>query len=177
MHELKRWNRKAIDENKTEAQKRQYRCAFTGHRPEKLNKPESVVKAELKTAIEQSIADGYQVFLSGMARGVDLWAAQIVLDLKQQHKHIQLVCVVPYEGFEWRWATQWQSIYHSVLNKADYVRFVKKGYSPDVFQRRNEWMVNHSARLIAVFNGTSGGTKNTIEYAKQSGVEILFCDI
>ena len=33
-------------------------------------------------------------------------------------------------------------------------------------------MVNHSLLVIAVFNGQSGGTKNTIEYAKVMNVEI-----
>lgn len=48
---------------------------FTGHRPEKLLSSEEVVKEELEQAIRQTITDGFTVFLSGMARGVDLWAA------------------------------------------------------------------------------------------------------
>lgn len=41
------------------------------------------------------------------------------------------------------------------------------------FQIRNEWMVNHSNRVIAVFNGESGGTKNTIEYAIRNEIEVI----
>lgn len=33
-----------------------------------------------------------------------------------------------------------------------------------------------SARVIAVFNGDAGGTKNTIEYAKQVGIETVVID-
>lgn len=43
------------------------------------------------------------------------------------------------------------------------------------YQIRNEWMVDHSARLIAAFNGESGGTKNTIDYATRKGVETVYC--
>lgn len=157
----------------TEAEKRLHRCAFTGHRPEKLNRSEKETKTALKKAIEQSITDGYTVFISGMARGVDLWAAEIVLKLRRRNKTIKLICAVPYEGFESRWSQTWQALYRSVLNQADIVRYVGKEYTPDVFWLRNQWMVNHSARLIAAFNGTSGGTRNTIEYARQVGVEIL----
>lgn len=37
-------------------------------------------------------------------------------------------------------------------------------------------MVNHSARVIAIYNGEPGGTRNTIEYAKQAGVETVIID-
>lgn len=56
----------------TEAEKRKHRCCFTGHRPEKLKVPESVVISELEKEIRQAIADGFSVFISGMARGVDI---------------------------------------------------------------------------------------------------------
>jgi len=37
-------------------------------------------------------------------------------------------------------------------------------------------MVDHSARLIAVFNGEPGGTRNTIAYAKMTGVMVVNVD-
>jgi uncharacterized phage-like protein YoqJ len=157
----------------TEAEKRRHRCCFTGHRPEKLRDSEQYIKSELKKAIRQAISDGFTVFISGMARGVDLWAAQLVLEMCEENSKIKLICASPYEGFEKRWPEAWQRLYTSVLIRADYVRFINKSYSPDVFQRRNEWMVNHSARVIAVYNGTPGGTRNAIKYAKQKGVACI----
>ena len=59
----------------TEAEKRMHRCCFTGHRPEKLQEPEDAVTAALEKEIRQAIADGFNVFITGMARGVDIWAA------------------------------------------------------------------------------------------------------
>jgi hypothetical protein len=35
-------------------------------------------------------------------------------------------------------------------------------------------MVNHSARVIAVFNGEKSGTKNTIDYAIRQNVPVEF---
>ena len=54
---------------------------------------------------------------------------------------------------------------------ADLIRYVCKGYSKACFQIRNEWMVDRSARVIAVYNGEPGGTRNTIEYAEKNKVE------
>lgn len=150
-----------------ETELRLHRCCFTGHRPEKLHKPEEQVKHDLEVAIQQAIADGFITFISGMARGVDIWATQIVLRERAKNPAIHLVAAVPYKGFESRWQARWQQEYNFILQYADLVKYICPGYSQDCFQRRNEWMVNRSARVIAVYNGEPGGTKNTIEYAQR----------
>ena len=157
----------------TERELRQHRCCFTGHRPEKLGRPEAEVIEELKKEIRTAIADGFQTFISGMARGVDLWAAEIVLALRNEGAAVQLICASPYKGFESRWSREWQEQYLLVMEQADLVRFICSRYSRDCFQRRNEWMVEHSARVIAVYNGQPGGTRNTVDYARRSGVSVI----
>ena len=151
----------------TERELRQHRCCFTGHRPEKLEQPEAVVVEALKKEIRTAIADG---FISGMARGVDLWAAEIVLALRDEGAAIRLICASPYQGFEARWSQNWQERYRRVLERADLVRFICPEYSRECFQMRNEWMVDHSARIIAVYNGGPGGTRNTVEYARKKQI-------
>lgn len=157
----------------TEQEKRQHRCCFTGHRPEKLNMPETEVIAWLESEIRRAIDDGFVTFISGMARGVDIWAAEIVLRLRDDGKPIHLICASPFEGFERSWSEDWKRRYNSVMRQADIVKFVCKGYSRSSFQIRNEWMVDRSARLIAFFNGQTGGTKNTIAYANKQGIRIV----
>ena len=157
----------------TEQEKRQHRCCFTGHRPEKLNMPETEVIAWLESEIRRAIDDGFVTFISGMARGVDIWAAEIVLRLRDDGTPIHLICASPFEGFERSWSEDWKRRYNSVMRQADIVKFVCKGYSRSSFQIRNEWMVDRSARLIAFFNGQTGGTKNTIAYANKQGIRIV----
>ena len=48
----------------------------------KLNDSEKTIKKELRAEILNSINEGFNVFISGMARGVDIWAAEIVIELK-----------------------------------------------------------------------------------------------
>lgn len=50
------------------------------------------------------------------------------------------------------------------MKKADLKRFICEKYSKACFQIRNECRVNHSARVIAVYNGEAGETRNTIVY-------------
>ena len=158
---------------RSEQELRKHRCCFTGHRPEKLTQPEKEITARLETALRAAIHDGFVTFISGMARGVDLWAAEIVLQLRDAGAPIHLICASPYEGFEREWPGNWQRQYRRVWAEADYRKFICPSYSRGCFQRRNEWMVDHSARVIAAFNGTRGGTKNTLDYAARQGVPVV----
>ena len=60
---------------KTEAVLRLHRCAFTGHRPERIRGMEVEIIAGLRKEILAAIEDGYTTFITGCSRGVDLWAA------------------------------------------------------------------------------------------------------
>ena len=157
----------------TEEEKRLHRCCFSGHRPEKLNEPEEQVKGWLKEQIESAIAAGYTTFISGCAMGVDIWAGQIVLDMKAGSPALHLIAATPWPGFANRWNDDWKKAYNDLLNFADLVVNVCDHYHNGVFQKRNEWMVNHSNRVIAYFNGAPGGTRNTIEYAEKKKVEVI----
>lgn len=155
-----------------EQELRLHRCCFTGHRPEKINTPEATIVKALRGEIEMAIQAGFATFITGMARGVDIWAGEIVLELRERDRPIRLICASPFRGFEAKWPLDWQLRYQAILGAADLVRFICPRYSPDCFQRRNEWMVNHSARVIAVYSGQPSGTRNTVEYARQLGVHV-----
>ena len=160
----------------TETEKRMHRVCFTGHRPEKLTRQEKAIKNDLEKEIRQAVADGLNVFITGMARGVDIWAAQIVLMLRDEGSDVKLMCACPYEGFERGWSQDWRKQYGEILASADLVKYVCGGYSRSCFQIRNEWMVNHAARVIAVFNGEKSGTKNTIDYAIRQNVPVEYIE-
>ena len=156
----------------TEEEKRLHRCCFSGHRPEKLDEPEEEVKQWLEQQIDQAIADGYRTFISGCAMGVDIWAGQIVLQKKAKDPEIHLIAATPWPRFAARWNEDWQRQYNDLLNSADLVVNVCDHYHNGVFQQRNVWMVDHSNRVIAYFNGSPAGTRNTIEYAEKKHVEV-----
>ena len=156
----------------SEAEKRKRRLCFTGHRPEKLQSDEAAVCTVLSNAIDTAIQDGFVTFITGMARGVDIWAAEIVLARKAHNPALRLICALPHPDFEKRWSADWQRRYTAILEQADLVRVICPNFSKASYQTRNEWMVDHSARVIAIYNGASGGTRNTIIYAEQQGIEV-----
>ena len=157
----------------TEQEMRKHRCCFTGHRPEKLNGTENEIAAALRKTISEAVEDGFTTFISGMARGVDIWAAEQVLRIRQNNFAIHLICALPHPDFEMRWSREWQKRYRVIIEAADFVKVVCPSFLIGSYQARNEWMIDHSARLIAVYNGEAGGTRNTIEYAERQGIQII----
>lgn len=79
-------------------------CAFTGHRPKKFpwkydEKDErcTMLKAVLIEQIEKLTAAGVTDYYTGMALGVDTWAAMAVLALRERNRTVKLHCILPCE--------------------------------------------------------------------------------
>ena len=159
-------------------------CAFTGHRPKSFpwkydEKARDCVqlKEVLAVQIKQLAEQGVTTWLTGMAQGVDLWATEIVLDLKKKNPALRLRCILPCEGQERKWLASEQERYRSILRQADEVIYVNREYSADCMLARNRYLVEHSSVLLAVYNGTyRSGTGMTIRYAKQLGREVIVID-
>ncbi len=147
-------------------------CCFSGHRPDKLIMPEYELCALLRREIAAAISDGYTTFISGMARGVDICAAEEVLAASCLHPEIQLICAYPYSGSTEAFARSWRERARTVSKRASLCVNVCDSYSKGCYMRRNDWMVSHSSRLIAVFNGTRGGTHSTVARAIKRGLDI-----
>lgn len=132
------------------------------------------MKLSLETHIKNAISDGFEIFYSGVARGLDIIASEIVIELKQQYKHIKHFAVIPYEGQADRWPEQWQKRYSNVLANSDGKLVLSGEYYKGCLHERNAFMVENSTRVIAVYTGGKGGTYNTIQLAKKANKEIIF---
>jgi len=156
-------------------------CCFTGHRPQSLpwGFNESglaylMFKNKLKKAIKIAITDGFTHFISGMALGVDMLAAEIVLELKKKYPNIILECAIPCNNQSCKWPSTSVDRYKQILERADKVTMISdRPYFNGCMQKRNNYMIGKSERVIAVFNGTPGGTAQTIESAQKAGREVV----
>ncbi len=153
-------------------------CCFTGHRPDKLpfmygNNRETEEFLRLAAlALHDAYDAGYRTFITGMCEGFDLWAAEFVLEMQNLHPDIRLEAALPYEQFGWKLRSAERTLFLSVLSHCDGVTTVSPEYFRACFQRRNEYMVDRSSLVIAAYNGTPGGTRNTVRYAEQRGCRI-----
>ena len=160
-------------------------CCCTGHRPKGfpfkygVNKPKHKAYLQmLEEKIKLAITDyGITCFVSGMALGVDLDFAEIVLNFKDtEYKNITLECAIPCPNQTAQWTGEDKLRYDKILQRADDITLVSNHYDRDCMLKRNRYMVDKSQLVIAVFNGIErGGTFYTIKYAraKNKAIELI----
>ena len=155
------------------------RCAFTGYRPQKMpfgfneNDPRCIdFKARLTAAIEDLIGRGYAHFLSGGALGMDMFAAEAVLQLRGKYPWILLEMVSPFDGQSARWPEGLQRRHERLFAEADIVTATGHEYSRSCMFRRNRYLVNNADLLLAAYDGKPGGTALTIGYAVELGLPV-----
>ena len=125
----------------------------------------------LEEAIDSVLSQGATHFICGNAVGVDTWAAELVLQKKKAHPKIFLEIALPFAGHNAD-----EPACQAVQGQADLVHIVgRSGYRKAAFSERNQYMVDHSDFLIAVYmeSHPRSGTAKTMEYAKKRGLKLI----
>ena len=155
---------------------RVYKIAITGHRPQRLwgydmsDYHYEILRNKIQAAVRDKIAYSGATsieLISGMALGVDTIFADLAIAMKMKGYPVKLIACIPFVGQERKWPARAQEYYRNLLSMADEIVVCSPGdYDAYKMQVRNEYMVNRCDELIAVWDGSSGGTGNCVEYAK-----------
>lgn len=153
---------------------------FTGHRPSKLPRGEALfeLRATLNCYIDRAVARGYRNFYTGLADGIDLYAAEHLLEKKRAGEEIAVIGVQPFQKYEEFFK---KSGYNTVLLaqvKAGLDTLVilpEQSRSTGAFMERNRLMVDHCSGIIAVCGAARSGSGCTLDYAKARG--LAYCRI
>ena len=132
-------------------------CCFSGHRPSKLPWGENeddprcrALKVRLRDALDAAYEAGYRHFICGMAQGCDLYFCELALALRQRHGDVSVEAAIPCPTQADGWPRAQQERYRRLVAACDYETLVQSSYSPGCMQRRNRYMVDHAALLLAV---------------------------
>lgn len=140
--------------------------AGTGHRPEKTEGEEIV---RTKSRVKLQYTPGITTFITGMAAGLDLWAAD-----EARLLGIEVWAAIPWKGHQPR--KQDKELYDRILGyavKKVFVTEVDDYPGPWVYQKRNEWMVDNADAIMSYWDGVEkGGTWNCVKYARKVGKPI-----
>lgn len=145
-------------------------ACFTGHRSYVDSERDA---ARLDGAVAAAAAAGYRTFISGMAAGFDLAAAESVVRIRGAGEDVRLVAAVPFAGQPAGFSAADRTRYETLLRQADEVRVLEGRYSHGCYYRRDEWMVERSGRVICWYSGASSGTRYTVRKALAMGREIV----
>ena len=158
-------------------------CCFTGHRPDKLpwglNEGDprcAALKRSLSRELEDLYRRGFRHFISGMAIGCDLYFAEAVLELRRKHSDLTIEGTVPCPTQAQRWPEPLRRRWRGILDRCDLETVVQQSYDRWCMLRRDRYMVDRSAAVLAVFDGAPGGTQYTLNYAMDKKREILLLD-
>lgn len=141
------------------------KIAITGHRPNKIPSLRDVKWWML------GVLDSYkpELVIQGMAAGVDLTAAWCAF-----FREVPFECAIPWVGH--RPPAGWELSYENAKRYAAKITYISPSLTypgPWVYQERNEYMVNSADLVIACWDGSDGGTRNCIEYAKKRRVPVF----
>lgn len=117
--------------------------------------------------------EGVTHFITGMALGVDMYAAEIVLDLKSKYPRITLESAIPCKTQAIKWSVASRERYYNIAAKCDKETMLQREYTSDCMDKRNRYMVDHADYILAVWNGCPSGTGNTVRYAHQKSKTII----
>ena len=147
-------------------------CCFTGHRTIPA-KDFDLVRCGLEDEIDSLAGEGVEQFYAGGALGFDTLASLTVLMLKRRHPGIRLILVLPCRDQADKWTQMDQVQYEYIKSCADEVVYTAEQYHRGCMQKRNRYLVDHSAYCICYLTRSSGGTAYTVKYAREHGLQLV----
>jgi uncharacterized phage-like protein YoqJ len=162
-----------MDETPFESAPERTLC-FSGHRPESLPNVsglEKIIKSYISTEIDKAVNEGFDTFIMGGSRGIDLWAGLAIIDAKHKVPGIRLVAALPYYCGEHRFADHERFDYGFIMETCDNVLYASEAYTRDCMKRRNLFMIENSSRIVAFVKNFRSGTGQTIRLAEKAGLD------
>ena len=163
-------------------------CAITGHNPQRFKfkyNEEAPLCHSIKTAITEQIktlySKGVRVFYVGCAVGVDTWAAEIIIELKQQaaFSDMELFCAIPFSEHTEKFTDGQKKRYEEILSRCTHKETINRHYSPVAYKRLNYFLIDNSQYLIAVYDQDKSerqGLGQMVNYAIKNNRYIIFID-
>ena len=155
-------------------------CSFTGYRPSKLpvlnDKTAEGYKWLyncLKEEMEELIEKGVCYFQTGMAQGIDLLCAEIVIELQLKY-NIHLFAAIPCINQTNGWSAEDKIAYERILKSCSGItNITDEEYKTGCMAKRNRFLVETAQYILAVYDGKKGGTMSTLNYAMKQGRTII----
>ena len=154
-----------------------FNACFTGHRkisnsyynPENPTPEWAALKEYMRHVVGTLVANNITLFYSGMAIGVDMLAAEVVLEIKAAFPQIALHAAVPFPSQPSNWPKATQDRYYSILSQCNITHTINQDpYTPWKMHARDRFMVDNSQYVVSVWDGNpGGGTYYTTRYAQE----------
>lgn len=135
---------------------------------------EKALLERLKCTIEAMILNGTTHFITGALLGTDLWAARIILKLKETYPHTQLHVYVPCVNHTDGWAQPSKDAYQRILQNADSVHYLSKD-ACNIHHRAtlHATLIRDTSTIIAICDDTDYRTNIFVQEAHKEGRPVI----
>ncbi|MDQ0976206.1 putative phage-like protein YoqJ [Neobacillus niacini] len=122
------------------------------------------IKAALKKELIPMMEAGLEWVLISGQLGVELWAAEVVFELKSEFPDVKIAVITPFLDQEASWSETNSEWYKSILVQADFIDSVtKKGYEkPWQFRLKNQFFIEKSDALLLLYDQEKEGSPKYI---------------
>ncbi|PPA71766.1 DUF1273 domain-containing protein [Jeotgalibacillus proteolyticus] len=129
-----------------------------------------IIKKAIKQQLLSRLDEGLEWVLISGQLGVELWAGEVVLELKDSFPELKLGILTAFEGHDEKWNEANQEMYQSISMEADFVDSIsRRPYeSPQQLKNKNFFHLQKSDGLLMVYDEEKEGSPKFLwELAKE----------
>lgn len=132
----------------------------TGYKSYELNifkddAPEvKYLKLFLKNKLQNLVEEGLEWVLIQGQLGIEMWTAEVVLDLQQEYPELKLGVITPFQNHTERWNEQNQLKYQQIIEGADFHDSVHHApyEGPFQFKQTDQFILDHTDMTILIYD-------------------------
>lgn len=132
----------------------------TGYKSYELNifkddAPEvKYLKLFLKNKLQNLVEEGLEWVLIQGQLGIEMWTAEVVLDLQQEYPELKLGVITPFQNHTERWNEQNQLKYQQIIEGADFHDSVHHApyEGPFQFKQTDQFILDHSDMTVLIYD-------------------------
>ncbi|PZE22228.1 SLOG family protein [Paenibacillus xerothermodurans] len=139
-----------------------------------------IIKNAIKQRLLMLADQGLEWVIVSGQWGVELWAAEAVLELRDEHPALRLAVITPFIEQDEKWSEEKRAIYREVIGRADYVNSVSRSKydGPWQFKEKNKFLLRNSDGIVVVYEQEQEGSPRymldlAVQHAKQRDYRII----
>lgn len=118
------------------------------------------LKKFIKHKLLQYLDEGLEWVLIQGQIGIELWAAEVVIDLKSTFPELKLGIITPFYNHISKWNEHNQIKYNQIVQKADFIESVHHSEYEGAFQfkQTDQFMLEHSDMSLLIYDDEQEGS-------------------
>lgn len=132
-----------------------------------------IIKKAIKDKLKPMVEDGLKLVVVSGQIGIDMWAAEVTLELKEEYPELMLAIITPFLEHEGNWNDTNKEYYFNIVSQADIVKTVSEMTykAPWQFKKHNEAVIRNTEGMILIYDDENEGTPKYILKEAESYAE------